>query len=87
MPEKPDVKPAEAIASAIDKAVRKTLESIGVATKQDIQVLEARVGKLEAWAAAAPAKRKPGRPPGSKNKKRATGKPRGRKPAAKKASA
>jgi len=86
MPTRPDTKAAEAIASAIDRAVQRTLDSLGVATKQDIKSLEARVEKLEAWASAAPAKRKPGRPPGSKNKKKAAGKSRGKKPTVKKSS-
>jgi len=86
MPAKPDHKAAEAIASAMEKAVQRTLDSLGVATKKDIKTLEARVEKLEAWARAAPTKRKPGRPPGSKNKKKAAGKSRGRKPTVKKSS-
>ena len=86
MPVKPDIKAAEAIASSIDKAVQRALDIIGVATKQDIKALDARIEKLEA-AGAVPIKRKPGRPPGSKNKKKAAKKPRVGKPAAKKASA
>lgn len=85
MPAKPDIKAAEAIASSIDKAVQRALDIIGVATKQDIKALDARIEKLEAGASAAPVKRKLGRPPGSKSKKKAAGKPRGKKPAAKKA--
>jgi hypothetical protein len=87
MPAKSDIKAAEAIATGIDKVVQRTLDAIGVATKQDIKALEARIEKLEAWAGPALAKRKPGRPPGSKNKKKAAGKPRGKKPAAKKGAA
>ena len=87
MPTRSGIEAAEAIAAAIDKVVQKGLDTIGVATKKDIKTLEARVEKLEAWASAVPFKRKPGRPPGSKNKKKAAGKPRGRKPAAKRASA
>lgn len=84
MPTKTQMKAAEAIATAIGKAVQKALDSLGVATKRDMKSLEARIEKLEAWASAAPVKRKPGRPPGSKSKEKAAGKPRGKKPPAKK---
>lgn len=65
---------ADAITDAIDQGVKKVLDSMGVATKDDIAKLETRVAKLESWASAAPAKKRPGRPPGSKSKKKAAGK-------------
>jgi len=65
---------SEAIIRAIDKAVRKTLDRLEAATSKDIKALEARIEKLELWASAAVAKKKAGRPPGSKSKKKAAAK-------------
>jgi DNA topoisomerase-1 len=79
---------AEAITEAIDQGVKKVLESMGIATSSDLDSLEKRVEKLESWASAAPAKKRPGRPPGKKSAKKATGKKRAaKKPAGKKSAA
>jgi len=84
---------ADAIAMAIDLGVKRVLDSMGLATREDIAGLEKRVEKLESWAGAAPARKKPGRPPGKKStarkaaSKKAAGKKRAKKSSAKKASA
>lgn len=65
---------ADVIGDAIDQGVKKVLESMGVATTDDIDSLEKRVAKLESWASGAPAKKRPGRPPGKKSAKKAAGK-------------
>ena len=49
---------ADAITMALDQTVKKVLDSMGLATREDIAGLEKRVGKLEARAAKAPAKKK-----------------------------
>lgn len=49
---------ADAITMAVDQAVKKILESMGLATREDIAGLEKRVVKLEIRAAKAPAKKK-----------------------------
>ena len=80
-----DVKAAEAITSAIDRAVQKSMNTLGVATKKDLKAFEARIEKLESWASAVPAKKKAGRPPGSKSKRKTAAKKKAaKKPAAKK---
>ena len=80
---------ADAIAMAIDQGVKRALDSMGLATREDIAGLEKRVDKLESWAGAAPARKKPGRPPGKKSTarkpaKKSAGKKRARKSASKK---
>jgi phage-related protein len=74
---------ADAITDAIEQGVKKVMDSIGVATKTDLDSLSKRVDKIESWASAAPAKKRPGRPPGKKSAKKA-GKKAGKKRAAKK---
>ncbi|HEY5531022.1 MAG TPA: hypothetical protein VIK22_03360 [Candidatus Anoxymicrobiaceae bacterium] len=49
---------ADAITMALDQTVKKILESMGLATREDIAGLEKRVVKLEIRAAKAPAKKK-----------------------------
>jgi hypothetical protein len=82
---KSDIKTIEAITAAIDMAVQKALDALGIATKNDINDLKVRIEKLEASLSAPLIKRKPGRPLGSKNKKKAAGKSGSGKRAAKKA--
>lgn len=69
-----DSEESEAIIRAIENAVRKTLDRLEAATSKDIKALEARIEKLESWASAEVAKKKAGRPPGSKSKKKAAAK-------------
>jgi BMFP domain-containing protein YqiC len=83
---------ADAISMAVEQGVKKVLDSMGLATREDIAGLEKRVEKLESRAAAAPARKKPGRPAGKKATgrkpaKKAAGKKRAKKAAGKKRSA
>lgn len=61
----------ETIKSNVDGIIQKVVDSLGIATKDDIKALDKRLQKVEA---SIPLRKKPGRPPGSKNKKKASGK-------------